>query len=317
MPAMWKGAIGFGLVSIPVELQSATGDHDIRFHQVHVADGGRVRNRRRCEVCGEEVAQSEIARGYEEAGQQAVLTDEDLENELPLPSKRLIDVLAFVDEHDTDPVRLARAYYVAPQAKTSDKPYALLRDTMAEHGRAAVAKIAIGTRESLALLRVRGEVLVLHTMYWPDEVRQAPATAADVTVGKSELRMMDSLMDHLGQDFRLAEQEDLRQKALADLVTAKLDSREPSHEAPEEPREGDSEVIDLMDALKASLGDAEQGARKRTGTAGKRTGAAKTGSGAGKKTAAKKTTARKTAARTAEAKKPANGKAAGGRRRTG
>ncbi|WP_329318788.1 non-homologous end joining protein Ku [Streptomyces sp. NBC_01262] len=161
MRSMWKGAIGFGLVSIPVKLYSATEEHGVSLHQVHAADGGRIRMRRSCEKCGKEVAYAEIAKGYDDGvGRTAVLTDADLA-ELPLPSKKLIDVLAFVDAGDIDPLALSRAYYVGAEAAAA-KPYVLLREALVKTGKAAVTKIALRTRESLALLRVHEDVLVLH-----------------------------------------------------------------------------------------------------------------------------------------------------------
>ena len=161
MRSMWKGAIGFGLVSIPVKLYSATEEHGVSLHQVHAADGGRIRMRRSCEKCGKEVAYAEIAKGYDDGvGRTAVLTDADLA-ELPLPSKKLIDVLAFVDAREIDPLALSRAYYVGAEAAAA-KPYVLLREALVKTGKAAVTKIALRTRESLALLRVHEDVLVLH-----------------------------------------------------------------------------------------------------------------------------------------------------------
>lgn len=281
MPAtMWKGAIGFGLVSIPIELQAATGDHDLRLHQVHVKDGGRVRQKRVCEVDGEEVPYSDIAKGYEEAGRQAVLTDDDLAD-LPLPSTKLIDVLAFVGAADMDAAQYARAYYVVPQTKTADKPYTLLRDTMSEQGQAAVAKVAIGTRESLALLRVKGEVMVLHTMYWPDELRDAPRPAEDVHTRPQEIQMALSLMERMSEGFALAAQADTRQAALGDLVAAKLNGKQPPHSKPEEPVDhGGDDVADLMAALQASMDATDKPAAAKKPakkTAVKRAGRRKTG----------------------------------------
>ena len=261
---MWKGAIGFGLVSIPVNLVAATGSHDLRLHQVHAADGGRVRNRRRCEVCGEEVAQADLAKGYEApGGKQAVLTDDDLED-LPLPSKKLIDVLAFIDESEIDPIHFERAYYISPQPQTpADKPYVLLRDTMREGRKVAVTRVAIGTRETPAVIRVSGDLLQLHTMHWPDEIREQPHPADGVTSRPQEQKMMAQLMDRLGADFNLGDEVDERQRALTELVTAKLEGTEPPHGRTEEP--DTSEPVDLMAALQASLGqtDAPEKAKKR------------------------------------------------------
>lgn len=267
---MWKGAIGFGLVSIPIELVAATGDHDIHFHQVHRQDGGRVRNKRVCEIGGHEVDYRDLAKGYEDpVGRRVILTDDDLEDELPLPSKHLIDVLAFVDERTLDRVRYGRAYCAVPAVRASEKAYVLLRETMTEQGRAAVAKVSIGTRESLALLRAKGNLLVLHTMYWPDEVRDPPRPAADVASRPQELQMMAFLMERLSASFRLDDQVDERTEALRQLVDAKLKGSEPPHGKVREP--DTSGVVDLVDALHASLA-ATGAADSKTAPAEKRRG---------------------------------------------
>jgi DNA end-binding protein Ku len=249
---MWKGAIGFGLVSIPVKLYSATEEHGVSLHQVHEADGGRIRMKRTCEKCGKEVAYAEIAKGYDDGtGRTAVLTDADL-TELPLPSRKLIDVLAFVDAGEIDPLALSRAYYVGAESAAA-KPYVLLREALVKTGKAAVTKIALRTRESLALLRVHEDVLVLHTMLWPDEIRPASGLAPpdQVTVRPQELKMAESLMETLSEDFDLAAQHDEYQRALDELVAAKLEGQ-PMVEAAETAAAPDN-VVDLMAALQASI----------------------------------------------------------------
>ncbi|WUD75676.1 Ku protein [Streptomyces sp. NBC_00510] len=298
---MWKGAIGFGLVSIPVKLYAATEEHGVSLHQVHAEDGGRIRMKRYCEKEGKEVPYAEIAKGYEdETGRTVVLTDEDLAA-LPLPSKKLIDVLAFVDADEIDPLSLSRAYYVGAETAAA-KPYVLLREALSSSGKAAVTKIALRTRESLALLRVHQDVLVLHTMYWPDELRAAEGLAPPekVTVRPQELKMAQSLMDTLSEDFDLESMHDEYQHALDELVAARLEG-EPVPEMAEVTAAPDN-VVDLMAALQASIdarGGEKAGAKK---TASGKAPAKKTATGkapakkaAAKKTAAKKTTPRKKA----------------------
>jgi DNA end-binding protein Ku len=295
---MWKGAIGFGLVSIPVKLYAATEEHGVSLHQVHAEDGGRIRMKRFCEKEGKEVPYSEIAKGYDdEAGRAVVLTDEDLAA-LPLPSKKLIDVLAFVDADEIDPLSLSRAYYVGAETAAA-KPYVLLREALNSSGKAAVTKIALRTRESLALLRVHQDVLVLHTMYWPDELRAAEGLAPSekVTVRPQELKMAQSLMETLSEDFDLESMHDEYQHALDELVSARLEG-EPVPEMAEVTAAPDN-VVDLMAALQASI-DARGGEKagtKKTAAAGKAAPAKKTAAkkAPAKKTAAKKTTARKKA----------------------
>ncbi|AEW97828.1 MULTISPECIES: non-homologous end joining protein Ku [Streptomycetaceae] len=314
MRSIWKGAIGFGLVSIPVKLYAATEEHGVSLHQVHVKDGGRVRQRRVCEVCGEEVPYSDIAKGYQDdAGRTAVLSDSDLA-ELPLPSKRLIDVLAFVDAHEIDPLALSRAYYVGSEAAAA-KPYVLLRQALVESGKAAVTKIALRQRESLALLRVHDDTLVLHTMYWPDEVRPAEGLAPPerVTVRPQELKMAASLMDTLSEDFDLAALHDEYQEALDELVEAKLEGK--AAPVVEETTAAPDNVIDLMAALQASIreADAGRGGRKAGAATEETAPTAKpakktTAKSAPKKAAAKKTAAKKTE-KTEKAAKSAGGTA--------
>ncbi|MFI8179547.1 Ku protein [Actinacidiphila glaucinigra] len=299
---MWKGAIGFGLVSIPVKLYAATEEHGVSLHQVHAEDGGRIRMKRFCEKEGKEVPYAEIAKGYEdEAGRTVVLTDEDLAA-LPLPSKKLIDVLAFVDADDIDPLSLSRAYYVGAETAAA-KPYVLLREALSSSGKAAVTKIALRTRESLALLRVHEDVLVLHTMYWPDEVRAAEGLAPPekVTVRPQELKMAQSLMETLSEDFDLESMHDEYQHAMDELVAARLEG-EPVPEMAEVTAAPDN-VVDLMAALQASI-DARGGEK----AAAKKTAS---GKAPAKKTAAKKAPAKKTAAKKTAAKKAAPRKKAG------
>ncbi|MDX2709615.1 Ku protein [Streptomyces sp. PA03-6a] len=291
---MWKGAIGFGLVSIPVKLYAATEEHGVSLHQVHAEDGGRIRMKRYCEKEGKEVPYAEIAKGYEdETGRTVVLTDEDLAA-LPLPSKKLIDVLAFVDADEIDPLSLSRAYYVGAETAAA-KPYVLLREALSSSGKAAVTKIALRTRESLALLRVHQDVLVLHTMYWPDELRAAEGLAPPekVTVRPQELKMAQSLMDTLSEDFDLESMHDEYQHALDELVAARLEG-EPVPEMAEVTAAPDN-VVDLMAALQASIdarGGEKAGAKKTaSGKAPAKKAAA--GKAPAKKAAAKKTTAKK------------------------
>src|SRR5262245_44100042 len=152
MRSIWKGAISFGLVTIPVKVYSATEQRDVTFHQVHRADAGRIKYRRVCTVCGEEVAFSDIAKGYElPSGEVVVLTDEDFA-ELPLSTSRRIDVLQFAPLDQVDPIYFAKSYYLEPEA-AGTKPYVLLRDALERSDRVAVVKVALRQRESLATLR--------------------------------------------------------------------------------------------------------------------------------------------------------------------
>jgi DNA end-binding protein Ku len=199
---MWKGGISFGLVMIPVRLYAATEQKDIAFRQVHRADGGRIRFRRFCSVCGEEVPYEDVVKGYElPTGEMVVLDDEDLAD-LPLPTTKSIEVLHFAPAEQLDPILFNRSYFVEPEAAGA-RAYVLLRDALEQSGRIAIAQVALRQRESLATLRSRDGVLVLETLLWPDEVRDAsfPFLEQDIEVRPQELTMASSLIDSMTSDF--------------------------------------------------------------------------------------------------------------------
>lgn len=299
MRAIWKGAVSFGLVSVPVRLFAATQEHDIRFHQVHRSDGGRIRMKRVCSVCGEEVSYDQLAKGYEaEDGRLVVLTDEDFES-LPLATGHEIDVVEFVPLEQVDPVLFGRSYYLEPDSRAA-KPYALLREALETTERAAVVKVALRQRESLALLRVRGRVIMLQTLLWPDEVREPdfPILEEDVDLRPQELRMAASLVDSMATDFEPDSFEDDYQKALSDLVDAKLEGAAPA--PAQTPEAAATEVVDLLSALQASVDRAKAG-RGETGGAAKTGGATKTA----ERTTTKKAPQARSAAKASAAKAPA------------
>jgi DNA end-binding protein Ku len=326
MRSLWKGTISFGLVTVPVSLAPALEEHNIPLHQVHAKDGGRVRTKRVCELEDHEIPYSEIAKGYEADDERTViLTNEELAD-LPLPTKKVIDVLAFVDESQIDPVYFAKPYYVAPD-KTGAKPYALLRDAMRDSGQVAVTKIALSTRESPAVLRVHEDVLVLQLMVWPDEVRPATGIAPEQAgVRPQELAMAKSLIQTLSADFPdlSADLHDDYQAALLALVEAKLEGATPPHQAPR--RAAGDNVIDLMAVLERSVKAAEGSRARKSAPAtpaapaptAKKTAAAKRAApraaakATGDKTTAKTTTAKKAAAKSTKstAKKAAPAKTA-------
>jgi DNA end-binding protein Ku len=257
MRAIWKGAISFGLVSIPVRLYSATEERDVSFHQVHREDAGRIKYKRTCAIDGEEVPYSDIAKGYElDNGEIVVLTDEDLAD-LPLSSTKVVDVLQFVPLEQVDPIYFARSYYLEPD-RAAGKPYVLLRDSLASSGMVALVKVAIRTREQLATLRVREGVLVLETMLWPDEIRTPdfPFLEEDVSARPQELAMAESLIESMAGDFDPAQYHDEYREALQQVIEAKVAGREVVE--PEPARAEAPEVIDLMAALRQSVAAAKQ-----------------------------------------------------------
>lgn len=257
MRSIWKGAISFGLVTIPVKLYSATETKDVTFHQVRRSDGSRIKYKRVAAVDGEEVAYGDIAKGFElSSGETVVLTDEDFKD-LPLTTSRAIDVLQFVPLEQLDPIFFEKSYYLEPD-KAGVKPYCLLRDALEQSGQVAVVKVALRNRESLAALRVRGDVFVLETMLWPDEVRTPDFGFLDdeVEVRPQELAMAGSLIDTLSGEFDPSEYKDGYREALQAVIEAKVEGRELVQPTEEQPTSGT--VVDLMAALRASVEAAKQ-----------------------------------------------------------
>lgn len=292
MRAIWNGAVSFGLVTISVKAYSATEDKDIHFHQVHRTDGGRVRYRRVCEVDDQEVEYNDIAKGYPlENGETIILERSDFEN-IPLATTHAIEVMEFVPEEEIDPIRYSKAYYLEP--KESTKPYVLFRDALIDSGVVAVVKVALRQREQLATLRCHGKVLVLNTMKWPDEIREAkfPALSDDVKVSKQEVDMAKSLIESMTTEkFDDSAYHDDYREALHALIDAKIAGDE-STVAPEPQHE--AEVIDLMSALQASVKKA-RASRGNTKPSTKKAPPKK--KAAKKKTTSKKSTAKKSAAK--------------------
>ncbi len=258
MRAIWKGAISFGLVSIPVKLYSATEEKDIAFRQVHRDDGGRIRYQRVCTICDEEVSYADIAKGYEMPdGSIVVLADEDFDA-VPITTNRMIDVMQFVPLEQIDPIYFARSYYLEPE-KSGLKPYVLLLRALEESGRVAVVKVALRQRESLAALRVRDGVFVLEAMLWPDEIREPDFGILDDApeVRAQELAMASSLIDSLSGDFDPEEFHDAYREALEELIAAKVEGHEVV--PPKAPAAAGGAVVDLMSALRASVEAAKAG----------------------------------------------------------
>ncbi len=303
MRAIWKGAVSFGLVSVPVKLYSATESHDVSFRQVHAADGGRVKYQRICSIDGEEVAYADIAKGYEtEDGEMVILTDDDMAD-LPSTSSREIAVEKFVPSDQIDPMLFEKSYYLEPE-KTGAKPYALLRQALLDADRMAVVTVALRQRTSMAVLRVRdtdnGQVIVLHTMMWPDEIR-TPDFSVDVgEVKDSEVKMANMLVETLAGDFDAAEFEDDYAGAVEALVKTKIEGGEIKRTPTSTKSSG--EVVDLLAALQRSVRNAKSARGEDTDDAEPAKKAPPKKSTA-KKTTTKKSTAKKKTAKKAAAKK--------------
>ena len=325
MRAIWKGAVSFGLVSVPVKLYSATESHDVSFRQVHAKDGGRIKYQRVCSIDGEEVPYSDIAKGYEtEDGEMVILTEDDMAN-LPTTSSREIAVEKFVPADQIDPMLFEKSYYLEPEG-TGAKPYALLREALLESNRMAVVTVALRQRTTTAVLRVRptdkGDVIVLQTMMWPDEIRQPDFSVEAGDVKPAEVKMAQMLVETLAGDFDASEFEDDYAEAVEAVVKAKIEGGEVKRT--ETAAKSGGEVVDLLAALQRSVAaaktsrgeapeeaddDADDGTAKKS--AGKKSAAKKAPAkkSTAKKTAAKKTTAKKTAAKKTTTRKTAAKKA--------
>lgn len=262
--SMWKGAISFGLVTIPVSVFPATEEKSLKFNQIHEPDGGRIRYKRVCSIDGEEVPFEEIVKGYEvDKDQYVLLTDEDFDA-VPVESSRAIDIQQFVDLEEIDPILYKKSYYLVPE-ETGAKAYALLRKAMSKDGKVGIAKVSFRDKEHLAALRFVDKVFVLETMYWPDEIRDAEFEGLDqdAKVREQEVEMARTLIENLTDPWDPGQYTDAYREALLQLVERKIAGEEIEviDEAPT------AKVVDLMEALRASVEAAKQ---KETVASGKK-----------------------------------------------
>jgi DNA end-binding protein Ku len=259
MRSIWTGAITFGLVNVPVKVYSATEDHDIPLHQVHDADGGRIKYERRCEICHRIVSYDHIDKAYDDGDHTVVLTDEDLST-LPAEKSREIEVVEFVPSDQLDPIMFDRSYFLEPDSK-SPKAYALLRKTLQQTDRTAIVHFALRQKTRLGALRVHGDVLMLQSLLWDDEVREAnfPSLSPAPKVSPKELEMSEALVKSFESDFDPSKFGDDYQEELRKLIDAKLkegdavDTAATFGDQPEEEEKGGGEVLDLMEALRKSV----------------------------------------------------------------
>jgi DNA end-binding protein Ku len=260
MRSIWAGAISFGLVVIPVKLYAATEQRDISFRQVHRKDGARIQFRRVCTLDGEEVPYSDIAKGYElPTGDMVVLTDDDLAD-LPLVTAHRIEVLHFAPAAQVEAIYAAKSYYTEPDA-AGVRAYMLFRDALEKSGKVAVAKVALRQREALAALRVREGVITLETLLWPDEVRQPDFgfLDEDIDVRPQELKMAESLIDTMTEDFDPGQYHDAYREALEAVVRAKIEGNDIVRPAGTEAPEPSSQPADLTEILRASVAAVKSG----------------------------------------------------------
>ncbi len=257
MHTMWKGSISFGLVNIPIKMHAATEDKDIRFRNIHKECKSPIKYEKICPNCNKEITPDDIVRGYEyEPGMFVIITDDDLEP-LRQSKGRAIEILDFVKLEEIDPIYFIKSYYLSPQ-DTGEKAYNLLREAMNQSGRIAVAKITIRDKQSLAAVRVYQNLLVMETIFYPDEVRdiaQVPNVPASgtVEVDEKELSMANQLIENLTTAFDPSKYTDEYRKELMDLINKKIagDETVQPQTAPQR------NVIDLMQALQESLKETE------------------------------------------------------------
>ncbi|MEV6255392.1 Ku protein [Nocardia sp. NPDC051929] len=317
MRSIWKGSIAFGLVNVPVKVYTATEDHDIRFHQVHAKDGGRIKYDRVCSVCGQSVQYTEIDKAYESPdGDKVVLSDEDFAK-LPVAEKHEIPVLQFVPSDQIDPILFEKSYYLEPDSSTP-KAYVLLARTLEQIERTALVYFTLRQKTRLAALRVREGILVVQTLLWPDEVRSVEFESLDGVAEPrpQEIKMAETLVEAMSDDFdpeQFTDEYQIELKRLLDEAIASGTGKVP--EQPELAPSGmDAEVVDLVAALQRSL---EASGRRTAGgdgaepkkTAKKAAAKSTEKSGAAKSTASKsgasKSAAKKTPAKKAAKKAPA------------
>ncbi len=262
MRPIWKGAITFGLISIPVRLYSAVESKSLKFHLLHEEDGGRIRYKRVCSKCGKEVTWDDIVKGYEYSKDHYVRFSEEELEALDVDSIRAIDVVTFVPLEDIDPIYYDKAYYVAPEA-SGLKAYKLLADALEAEGQVGVAKVALREKEHLATVRLKDDVFVLETMHWPDEIRAASLADFDIDEvpepRKQEVQMAEALIENLTEEFDPTQYTDEYRNRVLEAVKQKVEGQEITiMQEGEEP----AAVVDLMEALRQSV----EAAKSRSGT---------------------------------------------------
>jgi DNA end-binding protein Ku len=290
---MWKGAISFGLVTIPVSVYPATEERSVKFNQLHDEDMGRIRYKRVCEIEGDEVPYEHIVKGFEiEKDRYVVLTDEDFDK-VPVESSRTIDIQQFVNLEEIDPILYKKSYYLVPD-ETGAKAYALLRRALEEESKVGISKVSFRDKEHLAALRFKDDAFVLETMYWPDEIRPAEFDTLheDGKIREQEIEMAKTLIENLSEPWNPAAYKDEYREALLELVEKKA----AGEEIEEAPEAQPARVVDLMEALRASVEAVKKGPQSGSGGAKK---------SAAKKSSAKKSTATSSAKKTTAARKKA------------
>jgi len=256
MRPIWKGAISFGLVTIPIKLYTATEAKDIKFRFLHKECKSPINYQRYCPVCEEKVENEDLVKGYEyESGRFVVMEDEDLAK-IPVESMKAIEIIDFVNLAEIDPIFFVKSYYLAP-TELGLKPYHLLFKAMQETGKIAIARVVLRSKETLACIRLYKNALVLETIFYPDEIRSPqllPELAQEVKVNENELKMAKNLINSLSTEFKPEKYTSQYREALLEIIEAKIKGQEIA--IPQQPEA--ATVVDLMEALKASLAQVEE-----------------------------------------------------------
>ncbi|HLY64285.1 MAG TPA: Ku protein [Chloroflexota bacterium] len=264
MRSIWKGAVSFGLVTIPISLYTATEDKDVHFNQLHKTDHSRIRYRKFCEEEDVEVTDDEIVKGYEVGkGNYVVMEDKDFED-LPVSTNHAIEIQEFVDLPEVDPIYFQKSYYLEPQEGAA-KPYALLREAMERSNKVALAKVVIRNKEQLATLRIYNDVLVMDTLFYPDEIRNPEELiegTKKASTSEKEVQMAINLIEALSGDFEPSKYKDEYREVLLERIDQKREGRpiETAHAKPS------AKITDIMEALQASLTAAQKPAAPKRKT---------------------------------------------------
>ncbi|HET9837905.1 MAG TPA: Ku protein [Candidatus Angelobacter sp.] len=261
---VWKGHLTFGLLSLPVKLYSAARSESVGFNQLHKHDNSRVKNVLYCQAEDKPISRSDVVKGYEyEKDKYVVIDDEDIKKVAPRTAKTM-EVLEFVKSSEVDAIFLESSYYMAPD-EAGEKPYALLFEALKQSGCVGVAKIAMHNREHIVILRPGPKGILLHTMYYPDEIRQVDEFRTDTSIVKeNELKMARMLIESLLAEFEPGKYKDAYRENLMKMIQDKVEGKqviataEPKHKAP---------VVDILEALKMSLAEVKKPIRSSTGTA--------------------------------------------------
>ena len=247
--SLWKGAVSFGLVTIPIKLYTATDEKDLSFNMLHRKDGARIKLQRYCSEEEVAVENSEIVKGYElSPDNYVIMEDEDFEK-VPVDTTRAIEITDFVPLDQIDPIYFQKTYYLEPD-KVGAKPFALLREVLKESKLVALAKVTLRQKEQLCTLRVYGDAIAMETMFYPDELRNASdlELPGEIDLGEKEMMMAKSLVDMLTGDFEPEKYHDNYREALIELIERKAEGQEITRPAP-----AAGKVTDLMEALRASV----------------------------------------------------------------